>query len=668
MPDPSSTAPDHEGQGNGSKAPGAGAAPPDPSTQDAASGDGPASGRAGTAALTLGALGVVFGDIGTSPLYALDAVFASGAVAPDQAGVYGVISLVVWSVTLVVSLKYVTFVMRADNDGEGGIMALIALLERSALKRRAAQAALVGLGIFGAALFYGDGMITPAISVLSAVEGLEVAAPSLGTFVIPITLVVLTVLFAVQRFGTGAVGRLFGPVMCLWFGVLAAAGLAKVLEDPSILAALSPTWFVSFFVNSPVIAFFALGGIVLAVTGVEALYADMGHFGRSPIRRAWFFLVFPALTLNYMGQGTLILQSPQAISDPFYLLVPEWGQIPMVVLATAATVIASQAVISGAFSVTRQALQLGFLPWLRIRHTSREEGQIYSPVVNAGLFVAVVGLVIGFGSSTALASAYGIAVTGTLAIDTILFLVVVRALWHRPLWMALIGGLGFLVVDLAFLGANLPKVPTGGWFPLVIGIVIFTVLMTWRKGRRLLTPRRQEKEGQLGDFVEEIRVMDPPIYRAPGTAIFLHAGKETTPLALRDNVDHNRVLHETAVIVAIDMASVPHIPSSERLTVDDLGYEDDGIAHVTVRFGFREDTDVPAALRECATQGVETDLDLEHANWFVSKMTIVCTDAKGMSGWRKKLFVATSHAAESPSEFFHLPNDRIVTLGSHVEL
>ena len=644
---------------------------PGPSAQEGHPGerpDQPASGKAGTAALTLGALGVVFGDIGTSPLYALEAVFSSGAVRPDQAGVYGVISLVFWAVTIIVSVKYVTFVMRADNDGEGGIMALIALLERSGLKRRVSQAALVGLGIFGAALFYGDGMITPAISVLSAVEGLEVAAPSLATFVIPITLVVLTVLFAVQRFGTGAVGRLFGPVMCLWFGALAIAGLAKLIEDPSIVAALSPTYFVSFFASNGVVAFLALGGVVLAVTGVEALYADMGHFGRSPIRRAWFFLVFPALTLNYMGQGTLILQSPQAVSDPFYLLVPGWAQIPMVLLATAATVIASQAVISGAFSVTRQALQLGFLPWLRIRHTSREEGQIYSPAVNGGLFVAVVGLVIGFGSSSALASAYGIAVTGTLAIDTILFFVVVRALWHRPVWMVVLGGLGFLVVDLAFLGANLPKVPSGGWFPLVVAVVVFTVLMTWRKGRRILTPRRHEKEGQLDDFVEEIRAMDPPIYRAPGTAIFLHGGKETTPLALRDNVDYNRVLHESAVIVSIDMASTPHVRRSERLSVDCLGYEDDGISHMTLRFGFREETDVPKALREFDGDRLETDLDLEHANYFVSKMTIVCTDAKGMSGWRKKLFAATSHAADSPSEFFHLPNDRIVTLGSHIEL
>src|SRR3954452_16940862 len=427
--------------------------------------------QAGRVALTLAALGVVFGDIGTSPLYALQAVFHAdhGAVPTDQSAVYGVISLVFWSVTIIVSVKYVTLVMRADNEGEGGIMALIALIQRSGLSGRSAKLVLVSLGIFGASLFYGDGMITPAISVLSAVEGLGVAAPSLDSMVVPITLVIITVLFSIQRFGTATVGRLFGPVMLLWFTVLGIAGLARVLDHPGVVEALSPSYAVQFFVDHGGAAFVALGFVVLAVTGAEALYADMGHFGRGAIRRAWFLLVFPALTLNYMGQGALIVANPKAIANPFFLLLPHWARLPMVVLATAATVIASQAVISGAFSVTRQAVNLGFLPRLTIRHTSRREiGQVYVPAINWGIFAAVAALVVGFGSSTALANAYGIAVTGTLAIDTILFFFVVRVLWRKPLWVVVTGATLFLVVDLAFFSANLTKVFHGGWFPLTI--------------------------------------------------------------------------------------------------------------------------------------------------------------------------------------------------------
>src|SRR4051794_36852086 len=441
--------------------------------------------KAGRAALTLAALGVVFGDIGTSPLYALHAVFTTGkGVDATHAGVYGVISLVFWAITLIVSLKHVTFIMRADNEGEGGIMALIARVQRAVVGSRKAQMALIGLGIFGASLFYGDGMITPAISVLSAVEGLKVVSPSLESAVVPITLVILAVLFAIQRFGTGAVGRLFGPVMALWFTILAVSGLVEVVKEPGILRAVSPTYAVDFMVHHGAVAFAALGSVVLTVTGAEALYADMGHFGRSPIRRAWFAVVFPALILQYMGQGALILRSPAAVENPFFLLVPGWSRMPMVLLATVATVIASQAVISGAFSVTRQAVQLGFLPRLTILHTSgREVGQAYVPTVDWGIFVAVVALVIGFGSAEHLASAYGIAVTGTLAIDTILFFFVVRVVWHKPVWLVAAGLAGFLVVDLAFFSANLPKVLHGGGFPLAIALVIFVVLTTWQKGR-----------------------------------------------------------------------------------------------------------------------------------------------------------------------------------------
>jgi KUP system potassium uptake protein len=628
------------------------------------------AGKGGIAALTLGALGVVFGDIGTSPLYALQTVFTAHdhAVKPDQAGVYGVISLVFWAITIIVSVKYVTFIMRADNEGEGGIMALIARVLDLPLKGRAAKATLVALGIFGAALFYGDGMITPAISVLSAVEGLEVAAPSLQSLVLPITLAVLSALFAIQRFGTEAVGRLFGPVMALWFTILAISGLAQVVESPAILRALSPTYGIEFFVDHGTIAFLALGSVVLAVTGAEALYADMGHFGRPPIRRAWFFFVFPALTLNYMGQGSLILESAAAIENPFFLLMPHWARVPMVVLATLATVIASQAVISGAFSVTRQAVQLGFLPRLRISHTSEAAGQIYVPAVNGLLYVAVLALVLGFGSSAGLASAYGIAVTGTLAIDTILFFVVVRMLWRKPLWLVLSGAAAFLVVDLAFFSANLPKVADGGWFPLLLALVVFTLLTTWQRGRELVTGRREQAEGLLHDFIEEVRNMDPPVFRAKGTAICLTAGKETTPLALRANVDHNHVVHESVVIVTVNTRRVPHVARSERVVVDALGYEDDGILHVTVDYGFQDDHYLPQALRQAAALGLEVDVDIDNATYFISKITIVRGPDSSMRPWRKKLFLALSRTSASPVELFGLPEQRIVTMGSYIEL
>jgi len=623
----------------------------------------------GMAALSVGALGIVFGDIGTSPLYALQTVFAAEhhAVRPTEAGVYGVISLVFWAVTLIVSVKYVVFIMRADNDGEGGIMALIALIRNVGLERRAAQVALVALGIFGASLFYGDGMITPAISVLSAVEGIEVVAPSLDALVVPAALVILTVLFAAQRFGTGVVGRLFGPVMGVWFTVLAAGGLHEVIKEPEILRAISPSYGVTFLFEHGRVAFIALGSVVLTVTGAEALYADMGHFGRSPIRRAWFAAVFPALVLNYMGQGALLLHTPSAVENPFYLLFPHWSRIPMVVLATVATVIASQAVISGAFSVTRQAIQLGFLPRLTILHTSREAGQVYVPAVNWGIFAAVVALVIGFGSSAHLAAAYGIAVTGTLAIDTVLFFVVVRVLWKKPAWVALAGGGFFLLVDLVFFSANLPKVLHGGWFPIAIALVIFVVLTTWQRGREIVTAKREELEGPLADFIEEIRDPDQPIARSPRTGIFLDANPETTPLALRANFEHNCVLHESVVIVSVQTLNVPHVEDAERVTVDDLGYRDDGITHVTARFGFQDDLDVPAALRSAADR-LEREADFDHVSYFLSRITIVPTAEPGMATWRKKLFIAIARNSASPVPYFHLPDERTIVMASHVEL
>ena len=629
----------------------------------------PAARRAGMAALTLGALGVVFGDIGTSPLYALQTVFHvdHGAVPVTHTTVYGVLSLVFWAVTIIVSIKYLTFIMRADNDGEGGIMALIALIKGAGPAGRMTRAALVALGIFGAALFYGDGMITPAISVLSAVEGLEVVSPSLESLVVPIALAILAGLFAIQRFGTGAVGRLFGPVMAVWFGVLALGGAAQIAQHPGILRALSPSYAVQFFAEHGSTAFISLGSIVLAVTGAEALYADMGHFGAPPIRRAWFFLAFPALTLNYLGQGALIVEDPHAISSPFFLAFPAWSRIPMVALATFATVIASQAVISGAFSVTRQAVSLGFLPRLSIRHTSRREiGQVYVPAVNWGIFAAVAALVVGFGSSTGLASAYGIAVTGTLAIDTILFFFVVRVLWHRPLWQVLAGAAAFLVVDLAFFAANLTKILHGGWFPLTIAVIVFVVLTTWQRGRELITRSRTEEEGPLRPFVDGLRDLDPPIYRSPGTAVFLNAGKETTPLAMRANVEHNRTLHENVVILSIETLTVPHVPVPEQVAIDDLGYRDDGISHVAARLGFQDSVDAPKLLRLAVRQGLEGDCDVATASFFLSRMTIVATAAPGMRRWRKRLFMALARNSSNPVAYFGLPDDRTVVMGSTV--
>ena len=625
---------------------------------------------AAKAALALGALGVVYGDIGTSPLYALQTVFTVDhhAVHADPDSVYGVISLVFWAITVIVSIKMVLLIMRADNDGEGGIMALIALVQNVVLRRRMAKAALVALGIFGASLFYGDGMITPAISVLSAVEGLKVVSPSLHSVVVPITVAIIAVLFAIQRLGTGAVGRLFGPVMAVWFLVLSIAGIHGIVDHPGILRAVSPTYGARFLVDHGGVAFKALGGVVLTVTGAEALYADMGHFGRGPIRMSWFSIVFPALILNYMGQGALILGTPEAVDNPFFLLVPHWSRVPMVVLATVATVIASQAVISGAFSVTRQAVQLGFLPRLTIRHTSGDvEGQIYVPAINWGLCIAVIGLVIGFGSSTKLGAAYGIAVTGTLAIDTVLFFVVVRYLWHKPLWLVLGGATALLVVDLTFFAANLTKVHHGGWFPLLVALIIFVVLTTWQRGREIVTEKRTELEGPLRDFVEKIRKLDPPVYRPPRTGVFLNANPETTPLALKANLEHNHAVHETVVIVTVETQKVPKVHSRERISIDDLGYRDDGITHLTLRYGFQDNVNVPRALR-AAAKHMEGDVDLRRVSYFVSRINIETTRAPGMPRWRKRLFVAIARNAASPVEYFALPDDRTVTVSSDIEL
>lgn len=617
----------------------------------------------------LGALGVVFGDIGTSPLYALQTVFSidHGAVHSGRGDVFGVISLVFWSITLIVSVKYVSFIMRADNDGEGGIMALTALVQRAWGNAVARTATFMTLGVLGASLFYGDSVITPAISVLSAVEGLKVAAPSLSHLVLPISLTLLVGLFLIQRWGTHRVGGLFGPVMVLWFGAIGATGLHQVILDPSTVEGLSPSYSASFVFAHPYVAFIAMGAVVLAITGAEALYADMGHFGRVPIRRAWFALVFPALTLNYLGQGSLILHSPQAIANPFFLLVPAWARIPMVVLAAAATIIASQAVLSGAFSVSRQAMQLGFLPRLTIRHTGeREIGQIYVPAINWTLFAAVVIVTVGFGSSAHLATAYGVAVTGTFVINTILFLAVARALWHWPTWKLALAGTVFLSVEVTFFAANLTKIVHGGWLPLTIAFATFTVMMTWQRGREIVTANRVAKEGPLQEFIDELQNANLP--RVPGTAVFPHPSSDTTPFALRANVEHNHVLHENVVIISAKSENVPHVPPSETLSFDDLGYTDDGIIHLSARFGFQDLPNLPEALLLACANDPKLELDLDHASYFLSRITIRRTDAPGMNRWRKRLFLVLARNAASPTEYFCLPDDRTILMGTQVDV
>jgi len=640
-------------------------------TESSGKGRGPAA-RTGFAALALGALGVVFGDIGTSPLYALQTVFTADnhAVATTSSDVYGVVSLVFWTITIEVSIKYVTFVMRADNGGEGGIMALTALLQGAKFNTARAKVVLITCGILGASLFYGDGVITPAISVLSAVEGLKVATPSVGDLVVPITVAVLVALFALQRFGTGLVGRIFGPVMAIWFAVIAILGIGKIVPHPEVFKALLPSYGVEFFINHPGVAFIALGSVVLTVTGAEALYADMGQFGRSPIRRAWFFVVFPALILNYLGQAALLLSSPSAISNPFYLLSPRWAQLPMVVLATLATVIASQAVISGAFSVTRQAMQLGFLPRMTIRHTSsRHEGRIYAPGINWILFAAVIALVVGFGSSTALGSAYGVAVTGTFVLNTILFLAVAHLLWRTRRTVVAVAAAVLLTFEVAFFASTLTKVLHGGWVPLVIAACVFGVMVTWRQGREIVVRRRSEKEGTLADFVARVRDAKPPIPRVPGTGVYLNADVRMAPMALRANLDHNQVLHENVVVMTIDILRVPHVEKPERLESDKLGDPLDGISLITARVGYHDEIDIPATLRLADEQGLlEGEVDLDGASYFVSRTVLVRTSAPGLRRLRKALFLALWHNAASPIEYFRLSENRTVIMGEQVRI
>ena len=624
------------------------------------------------AALLLGALGVVFGDIGTSPLYAVQTVFAGDALRPvavQQTSIYGIVSLIFWSVTAVVSVMYLLLFMRADNDGEGGLLSLVALLRQRRLSPKL-QLGLATMAVFGAALFFGDSMITPAISVLSAMEGLEIIDPGLEKAVVPGALVILVGLFAFQRFGTARVGRLFGPIMVVWFTALALCGIRGVARHPEVLQALSPHWAARYLIEEPLTAFLSLGAVVLVITGAEALYADMGHFGKRPIRRAWFFVAFPALVLNYLGQGAFLIDDPSGAGNPFFLLVPHWARIPMVALATLATIIASQAVISGAFSVARQATRLGYLPRLRVRHTSPDEpGQIYVPFVNWLLMAAVLGLVIGFQSSSRLAAAYGVAVTGTIAVTTALFFVLQWVRAKRPPGQIVPVGAFFLLFVVVFLAANLVKVGEGGWLPIAIGSIIFVVLTTWRRGRELADASRSRLEGPLQDFVNDLHAHEMPVQRVPGCAVFLSRAEGTTPIAMRANVEHNHSLHSNVIVLTLNTPPVPRVAPEERLKVNDLGFRDDGISQVTATFGYEEPTSLPEILRLAQEYGLEGgELDLDTASFFVSAPELRITDSPGMARWRKHLFAATTRVTSDPIEFFDLPRGRTVSMGAEIEI
>ena len=619
-------------------------------------------------ALAASALGVVFGDIGTSPLYALQTVFSidHNSVMPTAVDVFGVISMVFWSITTIVSTKYVALIMRADNDGEGGILALVALLREKLADRRRLAAALL-LGMLGAALFYGDSVITPAISVMSAIEGLVVVNPSFEHLVLPLAVVVLTVLFVVQRWGTEAVGKAFGPVMGVWFVVLAVLGVPHIVQNPGILRALSPTYALAFVVYHPFTAFIAMGAVVLTITGAEALYADMGHFGAGAIRRSWYAVVFPALALNYFGQGAMILHDPATVTNPFFNLAPSWATLPLVVLATLTTVIASQAVISGAYSVSRQAVRLGLFPRLSVKHTSREEGgQIYLPVINWILYFGVLLLIGVFRSSSRLATAYGLAVTGTLFLTSLLFLLLALRVWHWARWKIVLYSVVIGGLEVTFFAANLTKVVSGGWLPLLIAAVVVTLMTSWRKGADTLFRRRTELEGPLDEFVAMIRETQVP--RVPGLAVFPHPNKTTTPLALRSHVAFNHVLHEHVVIVQIINENVPHIRHVDRVVVDDLGYADDGIVHVSVRVGFNDSQDIPRGLALAIGSSPELDMNVDEAQYYLSLLTVHATGAPLLKDWRARLFVWMAHNAASRTEVFHLPPERTIIMGTNLNV
>jgi len=616
-----------------------------------------------TSGLALAALGVVYGDIGTSPLYTMKEVF-NGAhhpvpISPEH--ILGILSVIFWSLVIVVALKYVVFVMRADNRGEGGIMALMALVLRGAADKPYANGLML-LGLFGAALFYGDSVITPAISVLSAVEGLEIATPAFKPYILPISLAVLAGLFVVQKHGTSKIGVLFGPIMVLWFATLAILGVLSISQNPQVLSALNPSYAVHYFLTDPMLGFFSLGAAVLALTGGEALYADMGHFGRKPVQLAWFGLVLPALVLNYYGQGALLLKDPEAIANPFYHLAPEWMLLPMVGLATLATIIASQAVISGTYSITQQAIQLGYSPRMEIQHTSHEEiGQIYLPGINWGLMIAVALLMVGFGSSSNLAAAYGIAVTGTMVITTILSFIVVRKIWKWSLPFSLLVAGGFLIVDLVYFAANAVKIHEGGWFPLLLGISIFLLMTTWKKGRKLLHTRLSSEAIAVVPFAKSLEKLD--IATIPGTAIFMTPNAEIIPHALLHSLKHYKCLHERVIILTAETLDVPYVEQDQRIHIEKL---DNRFYRIRIKFGFMDQPDLPKALELCNSQ--DLSLDMMDTSFFLGRETLIPKIGSDMAFWREKLFVSMFKNAGSAAAYFRLPPNRVVELGSQVVL
>jgi KUP system potassium uptake protein len=613
-------------------------------------------------ALTIGAVGVVYGDIGTSVLYAVKEIFNSGHVAFTPDNVLGILSILFWTLTTIVSLKYVALVLRADNHGEGGLVAMLALASQAVKDKPALRRVLLVVGIFGTSVFYGDGVITPAISVLSAVEGLEVVSPTFKKAVVPITLLVLLALFWVQKRGTGGIGKFFGPITLVWFGVLSWLGLIHIAHNPGVLVAISPAYALGFMWQHPGTTFIILGAVVLCVTGAEALYADMGHFGKRPIRLAWFGVVFPALVLNYFGQGALLLADPSAIKNPFFLMAPDWFVLPLVGLATMASVIASQALISAAFSVTKQVIQLGYLPRMGILHTSvKDTGQIYIPFINWSLFVAIVLAVVMFRSSSNLASAYGIAVTLDMLITTVLTFFVIRYAWRYPLWLCISATGVFFVIDLAFFASNLLKLVDGGWFPLLIGSAVFLLMLTWKQGRQLLHLKRSEDAFALSDFLDSVFVSPPT--RVAGTAVFLSAESGQVPNALLHNLKHNKVLHEHNLFVTVMNHEVPWIGLDKRLQIEPLGHN---CWQVVVHYGFKNDPDLPAALAQLRGHGCE--LEAMTTSYFLSRDTVIASLGGGMALWREKLFAQMHLNASAAADFLKLPNNAVVELGSKIEI
>jgi KUP system potassium uptake protein len=615
------------------------------------------------ASLSLAALGVVYGDIGTSVLYAVRESFHHAhGIQPTRDNVLGVLSLIFWALVLVISVKYALFVLRADNRGEGGILALTSLVTPVGAMRRSPRWLLVMMGLFGTALLYGDGMITPVISVLSAVEGLEVATPLFEPYIIPITIGILVALFAMQSRGTATVGRIFGPVTLVWFVAIAILGVGNIVRDLTVFAAVNPLYGARFFIHNGWNGFLVLGSVFLVVTGGEALYADMGHFGRKPIRLAWYYVVLPALLLNYFGQGAMLIHHPETVDNPFFHMAPRWALYPIVVIATMAAVIASQALITGAFSLTMQAVQLGYIPRMQIDHTSaRERGQIYIPQINWLLMISCIALVLGFRDSSHVAAAYGVAVTTTMVITTLLLFRVERERWKWPLWASALFTVAFLAIDLAFFGANIVKIPAGGWFPLVVGAVVFTLMSTWKSGRRILAERLNTGTLPIDLFLADVAARPP--HRVPGTAVFMYGNPTGTPPALLHSLKHYKVLHERTVFLSVNTQEVPHLEESERLEVKDLGH---GFYRIVIHFGFMEEPDVPEVLARVREPGL--DLSPGRTSYFLGRETLIPSNERGMMRWREMLFAIMSRNARPATAFFSLPPNRVVELGAQIRL